>query len=89
MQAVEYRIHWRCEESHDIGEGVEEVNSRSFPAWIAMRDDATRNLTVAYAVRKDASGLRKARALVDAAIPSFDWTSPAGQTGEQRPERDR
>jgi hypothetical protein len=65
------QIQWRKEGEYEIGEGIQEVNAHTFPAWIVARDLASKRVTVAYTVWKKERSLQQAKALVDQALASF------------------
>lgn len=76
VSGVQYRmpskqIRWWQDGEYQIGEGSQEVNTYSFPAWIVARDAPDKKVTVAYMVWKKVSSLEAARALVDRALATF------------------
>jgi hypothetical protein len=81
--AVQYHmphktLTWRREGEFEIGEGIEEVNTHSFPAWIVVRQVPTHRMTLAYMVWKKNASLQKAMRVVEDAIRSYrPGTAPA------------
>jgi hypothetical protein len=85
-------VTWRREGDLSIGEGTHEVNLAVHPAWVLVRDDTARALTVAYMVWKQDASLARARRTLDAAMRSFEPGLPAAaylDVARGRPARER
>lgn len=68
---AEELVRWREEDGFSIGEGMYRTGVDERPSWVVVKEDAARQVTVAYMVWKKEGSLRAARKIVQEAVESY------------------